>query len=47
MASSFKKYKLKLNILTGIDVMAAKGTRAAMCHFVYRYERANNKYMRL
>ena len=45
--AALKKYKLKLNILTGIDVMAAKGTRGAMCHFVYRYEKANNKYMRL
>ena len=28
-------------------LMAAKGTRGAMCHFVYRYEKANNKCMRL
>ena len=28
-------------------LMTAKGTRGAMCDFVYRYEKANNKYMRL
>ena len=28
-------------------LMTAKGTRGEMRHFVYRYEKANNKYMRL
>ena len=27
-------------------LMVGKGTRGAMCHSIYRYEKANNKYIK-
>ena len=46
--AALKKYKLKLNILSDIDVInGSKRYKRGTCHFVYRYEKVNNKYMRL
>ena len=48
MASSFKNTKEKLDLLSGIDMllMVEKGIRGGIYHSVYRYAKANNKYMR-
>ena len=43
------KTKVKLALLTDIDVllMVEKGIRGGgICHSVYRYAKANNKYMK-
>ena len=41
-----KKTKLKLDLLTDTDMllMVEKGKRGGICHSIYRYTRANNKY---
>ena len=46
--AALKRTKVKLDLLTDIDVllMVEKGTRGGICHSVYRYAKANNKYMR-
>ena len=43
-----KKTKVKLNFLTDIDVllMVEKGIREGICHSIYRYGKANIKYMK-
>ena len=48
MASSFKKEKVKLDLLTDIDVllMVEKDIREGICHSIYRCAIANNKYMK-
>ena len=48
MASSFKKVKVKLDLLTDIDMlsMTGKGIRGGICHSIYRYAKANDKYMK-
>ena len=48
MASSFKKTKVKLDLLTDIDMllMVEKGITAKICHSIYQYTEANNKYMK-
>ena len=48
MASSFKKTKVKLDLLTDIDMllMIEKRIRGGICHSMYRYAKANNKYMK-
>ena len=48
MASSFKKNKVKLDILTDIDMLliVEKCIRGGICHSIYRYAKANNKYMK-
>ena len=50
MASSFKKdfKKVKLELLTDIDMllMGDKGIRGGICHSIYRYAKANDKYMK-
>ena len=48
MASSFKKTKVKLGSLTDIDMllMIEKGIRGGTCHSIYRYAKANEKYMK-
>ena len=40
-----KKTKVKLNILTDIDMllMAEKGIRGVICYFIYRFPKVNNK----
>ena len=47
MASTFKKTSVKLELLTNIDMllMYEKGIRGGICDAVYRYAKANNKYM--
>ena len=48
MTSSFKKIKVKLDLLTDIDMllMVEKGIRGGICHSIYRYAKGNNKYMK-
>ena len=45
---AFKKTKGKLDLLTDIDVllMVETGIRGAICHSLYQYTKANNKYMK-
>ena len=46
--ANFKKTKVKLDLLTDIDIllMVQKGIRGGICHSIYRYAKANNKYMK-
>ena len=49
MVSSFKKKtKVKLDLFTDINIllMVEKGIRGGVCHSIYRYTKANNKYMK-
>ena len=48
IASSFKKTKVKLDLLIGIDMllMIENDVRGEICHSIYRYAKANNKYMK-
>ena len=43
-----KKIQLKLELLTDSDMlmMVEKGIRGEMCHAIYRYVKANNKYIK-
>ena len=43
-----KKTKVKLELLTDIDMLLIKeiGIRSGICHAIYRYGEANNKYMK-
>ena len=43
--AALKKTKVKLNLLTDID-MVEKGIRGGICHSIYRYVTASNKYMK-
>ena len=45
--ATFKKTKGKLDLLIDIDMllMVKKGIRGGICHSVYRYSKANKKYM--
>ena len=46
--AALKKAKVKLDLLTNIDMllMVEKGIRGGICHSVYWYAKANNKYMK-
>ena len=46
--ASFKKTKVKLDLLTDIDMLllVERGIRGGMCHSIYRYAKARNKYMK-
>ena len=48
MASLFKKTRVKLELLTDIDMllMVKKGTRDGICQSAHRYAKGNNKYMK-
>ena len=48
MASIFKKTKVKLELLTDIDMllMVEEGIRGGICNTIHWYERANNRYMK-
>ena len=43
-----KRTKIKLDLLTDIDIllMVEKGIRGGICHSIYWYAKANNKYMK-
>ena len=43
-----KKTEVKLELLTDVDMllMVEKGIRGEICHAIYRYAKANNKYMK-
>ena len=47
MASSFKT-KVKLGLLSDIDMllMTEKRIRGGICHSIYQYVKANNKYIK-
>ena len=46
--AAFKKIKVKLNLLTDINMLliAEKGIRRGKCQSIYWYAKANNKYMK-
>ena len=48
MASLFKEKKVKLELLTDVDMllMVEKGIRGVIYHAIHRYAKANNKYMK-
>ena len=43
-----KKTEVRLELLTDVDMllMVEKGIRGGICHAIYRYAKANNKYMK-
>ena len=45
---ALKKTELKVDLLTNIDMllMVGKGIRGGICHSIYQYAKANNKYMK-
>ena len=47
--AALKKTKVKLDLLTDIDMlwMTEKGIRGEICHSIYRYAKANNKYIKI
>ena len=46
--TSLKKIKIKLDLLTGIDMLllVEKGIRGGIYHSIYRYAKADHKYMK-
>ena len=46
--ATLKKTKIKLNLLFDIDMllMVEKSIRGGICHSIYRYAKANNKYVK-
>ena len=47
--TALKKTKVKLDVLTDIDLLliVEKGVRGWICHSIYQYTKANNKYMKI
>ena len=47
--SFFFFFKVKLDLLTDIDIilMVEKCIRGGICHSIYRYAKANKKYMKI
>ena len=45
---ALKKNKVKFDLITDIDILlfVEKGFREIICHSIYRYAKANNKYMK-
>ena len=45
---ALKKTKAKLDLLIDIDMLliVQKGIRRGICHSIYQYAKANNKYMK-
>ena len=48
MTSSFKNTKVKLDLLTDIDILLVveKGIRGGIRHAIYQYVKTNNNYMK-
>ena len=48
MTGSFKKTKVKLDLIIDIDLLLVveKGIRGGTCHFIYWFAKANNKYLK-
>ena len=46
--AALKKAKLKLDLLTDINMLliVEKGFSGGICHTIYRYAQANNKYVK-
>ena len=46
--TALKKTKAELDLLTDINMllMVEKGIKGGICHSIYRYAKANNKYMK-
>ena len=46
--TTLNKTKVKLDLLTDTDVllMVEKGIRGGICHSIYQYAKADNKYMK-
>ena len=46
MESSFKKTKVKLDLLTDTNMLLTveKGIRGGICHSIYRYAKTKNKH---
>ena len=46
--AALKKSKIKLDLLTAVDIllMVEKDIRGIICYCIYRYAKANNKYMK-
>ena len=46
--AAFKKTKVKFGFLTDINwlLMVEKGFRGGICHYIYWYAKANNKYLK-
>ena len=45
-ALALKNTKVKLDLLTDMLLMEEKSIRGGICHSIYWYEKANNKYMK-
>ena len=46
--AALKKTKVKLDLITDTDMLliVEKGIRGGICHSIYQYAKANNKYMK-